>query len=139
MLYANSKMVVIFDSFLFGKIELVWGYILLLHLIDIEVVVYEGIIREKPSSKEEARQFIKGLLNGFSYYLFSIAWVSYVRSCTHNCRLFWWSCCSGGICVSNQPSYGYQKRRMGQGGGSVFSSIFCTLGEWWLLIRLEHK
>ena len=46
------------------------------------------------------------------------------------CRLFWWSCCSGGICISNQPSYGYQKRRMGQGGGSVFSSIFCTLGEW---------
>jgi predicted house-cleaning NTP pyrophosphatase (Maf/HAM1 superfamily) len=29
----------------------------------LEVVVYEGVIREKPSSKEEARQFLKGLLN----------------------------------------------------------------------------
>jgi len=27
------------------------------------VVVYEGVIREKPTSKEEARQFLKGLLN----------------------------------------------------------------------------
>lgn len=27
----------------------------------LEVVVYEGVIREKPSSKEEARKFIKGL------------------------------------------------------------------------------
>ncbi|KAK9097971.1 hypothetical protein Syun_025016 [Stephania yunnanensis] len=26
----------------------------------LDVVVYEGKIREKPSSKEEARQFIKG-------------------------------------------------------------------------------
>lgn len=30
--------------------------------IDFEVVVYEGIVREKPSSKEEAWNFIKGLL-----------------------------------------------------------------------------
>lgn len=30
--------------------------------IDFEVVVYEGIVREKPSSKEEAWKFIKGLL-----------------------------------------------------------------------------
>ncbi|OVA07032.1 Maf-like protein [Macleaya cordata] len=29
-----------------------------------QVVVYEGIIREKPSSKEEARQFIKGYSGG---------------------------------------------------------------------------
>ena len=89
-------MVGMFDSFLFGKIELVWGYILLLHLIDIEVVVYEGIIRENPSSKEEARHFISGLLYGFSYYLFSIAWVIYVSSCSHNLQailvamLQWW-------------------------------------------------
>lgn len=26
----------------------------------VEVVVYEGMVREKPSSKEEASQFIKG-------------------------------------------------------------------------------
>lgn len=31
-----------------------------LHLIGIEVVVYQGIIREKPSTEEEARQFIRG-------------------------------------------------------------------------------
>ncbi|KAG8383992.1 hypothetical protein BUALT_Bualt04G0071500 [Buddleja alternifolia] len=35
-----------------------------LHLIRIEVVVYEGIIREKPSSKEEARQFIRDYSGG---------------------------------------------------------------------------
>ncbi|XP_038705546.1 7-methyl-GTP pyrophosphatase isoform X1 [Tripterygium wilfordii] len=31
------------------------------------VVVYEGIIREKPGNKEEAREFIKGLLLDLSY------------------------------------------------------------------------
>ncbi|KAJ0085981.1 hypothetical protein Patl1_09147 [Pistacia atlantica] len=39
-------------------------YVLLLLLNDLEVVVYEGVIREKPSSKEEARQFIKGYSGG---------------------------------------------------------------------------
>lgn len=34
---------------------------LLLLVIDVEVVIYEGVIREKPASKEEARQFLKGL------------------------------------------------------------------------------
>ncbi|XP_041009261.1 7-methyl-GTP pyrophosphatase-like isoform X6 [Juglans microcarpa x Juglans regia] len=43
---------------------IIQGYFLLLHLIDFEVVVYEGIIREKPSSKEEAREFIKGYSGG---------------------------------------------------------------------------
>ena len=44
---------------------------------DLEVVVFEGVIREKPSSKEEAWQFWKGLLNSlppplpFSSLLFS--------------------------------------------------------------------
>lgn len=33
--------------------------------------MYEGIVREKPSSKEEAREFIKGLLNGLHSHLFS--------------------------------------------------------------------
>ncbi|KAG6508716.1 hypothetical protein ZIOFF_034096 [Zingiber officinale] len=32
--------------------------------IDLEVVVHKGIIREKPSSKEEARQFLKGYSGG---------------------------------------------------------------------------
>uniref|UniRef100_A0A2N9EP15 Maf-like protein n=1 Tax=Fagus sylvatica TaxID=28930 RepID=A0A2N9EP15_FAGSY len=45
-------------------VKLIEGYFLLLHLIDFEVVVYEGIIREKPSSKEEAREFIKGYSGG---------------------------------------------------------------------------
>ncbi|KAK4840642.1 hypothetical protein QYF36_014508 [Acer negundo] len=39
---------------------LIWGYFLLLIPMDIEVVVYEGKIREKPSDQEEAREFIKG-------------------------------------------------------------------------------
>ena len=29
--------------------------------VDLEVVVHEGIIREKPTTKEEARQFLKGV------------------------------------------------------------------------------
>jgi predicted house-cleaning NTP pyrophosphatase (Maf/HAM1 superfamily) len=32
-------------------------------VVDFEVVVHEGIIREKPTTKEEARQFLKGLLS----------------------------------------------------------------------------
>ncbi|KAK9160900.1 hypothetical protein Syun_007241 [Stephania yunnanensis] len=35
-----------------------------LNVIIEQVVVYEGKIKEKPSSKEEARQFIKGLCHG---------------------------------------------------------------------------
>lgn len=41
-------------------------------LIDFEVVVYEGIIREKPSSKEEAWDFIKGLFSGNVIFFFSL-------------------------------------------------------------------
>ncbi|KAB2619611.1 maf-like protein [Pyrus ussuriensis x Pyrus communis] len=33
-----------------------------------QVVVYEGVIREKPSSKEEARQFLKGWFNGYLFH-----------------------------------------------------------------------
>ncbi|KAK2981595.1 hypothetical protein RJ640_011125 [Escallonia rubra] len=43
-----------------------------LHLIGIEVVVYEGTIREKPSSKEEARQFIKGYSGGLATVVGSV-------------------------------------------------------------------
>ncbi|KAF9609718.1 hypothetical protein IFM89_018166 [Coptis chinensis] len=39
------------------------GNCLLLNF-DLEVVVYDGVIREKPSSKEEAREFIKGYSSG---------------------------------------------------------------------------
>ena len=48
-----------------SSLILVRSEVYLLYLIFelkcIEVVVYEGMVREKPSSKEEARQFIKGL------------------------------------------------------------------------------
>ncbi|KAK7814431.1 maf-like protein, partial [Quercus suber] len=37
---------------------------LVMALAEAKVVVYEGIIREKPSSKEEAREFIKGYSGG---------------------------------------------------------------------------
>jgi septum formation protein len=33
------------------------------------VVVYEDVVREKPSSKEEAQQFLKGLLTSLSLSL----------------------------------------------------------------------
>ncbi|ONM26892.1 Maf-like protein CV_0124 [Zea mays] len=33
-------------------------------VFDFEVVVHEGIIREKPTTKEEARQFLKGYSGG---------------------------------------------------------------------------
>ncbi|XP_042008407.1 7-methyl-GTP pyrophosphatase-like isoform X2 [Salvia splendens] len=36
------------------------------------VVVYEGVIREKPSSKEEARQFIKGYSGGHAATVSSV-------------------------------------------------------------------
>ncbi|KAL1534843.1 7-methyl-GTP pyrophosphatase-like isoform X2 [Salvia divinorum] len=36
------------------------------------VVVYEGMIREKPSSKEEARQFIKGYSGGYAATVSSV-------------------------------------------------------------------
>ncbi|CAL5442531.1 unnamed protein product [Camellia sinensis] len=36
------------------------------------VVVYEGAIREKPSSKEEARQFIKGYSGGHAATVSSV-------------------------------------------------------------------
>lgn len=52
-----------FNSFSLVESEVNHCYFLLLLLNDLEVVVYEGAIREKPSSKEEAWQFIKGLLN----------------------------------------------------------------------------
>ncbi|KAG6406426.1 hypothetical protein SASPL_134026 [Salvia splendens] len=39
---------------------------------DMEVVVYEGVIREKPSSKEEARQFIKGYSGGHAATVSSV-------------------------------------------------------------------
>lgn len=32
---------------------------------DLEVVVYGGAVREKPSTKEEAREFLKGVLKKF--------------------------------------------------------------------------
>ncbi|GER33960.1 maf-like protein, partial [Striga asiatica] len=37
-----------------------------------QVVVYEGVIREKPSSKEEARQFIKDYSGGFAATISSV-------------------------------------------------------------------
>ncbi|XP_042008406.1 7-methyl-GTP pyrophosphatase-like isoform X1 [Salvia splendens] len=37
-----------------------------------QVVVYEGVIREKPSSKEEARQFIKGYSGGHAATVSSV-------------------------------------------------------------------
>lgn len=45
------------------------SYFLLIWLIDLEVVVHEGRIREKPSSKDEARNFIEGLLDTTSSHI----------------------------------------------------------------------
>ncbi|XP_052195196.1 uncharacterized protein LOC127803177 isoform X2 [Diospyros lotus] len=41
-------------------------------LAEAKVVVYEGTIREKPSSKEEARQFIKGYSGGHAAVVGSV-------------------------------------------------------------------
>lgn len=49
-----------FGNFLFAGNRGYLGYFLLLNPMDFEVVVYKGMIREKPSGKEEAREFIKG-------------------------------------------------------------------------------
>ena len=45
-------------SFLFLMTNFALALLLLSN--DLEVVVYEGAVREKPSSKEEARQFLRG-------------------------------------------------------------------------------
>lgn len=42
-----------------------------LYVMDLEVVVYKGMIREKPSSKEEAREFIKGFFFSSSWWVSS--------------------------------------------------------------------
>ncbi|KAL6956114.1 hypothetical protein U1Q18_044381, partial [Sarracenia purpurea var. burkii] len=47
-------------------------FIVLLTSNDLEVVVYEGKIREKPSSKEEAQQFIKGYSGGHAATVSSV-------------------------------------------------------------------
>ena len=50
------------DYFIVSLVDLfIKDCFLLHHLIDFEVVVSKGKIREKPSSKEEARSFIKGV------------------------------------------------------------------------------
>lgn len=43
-------------------------YALLLNLFNLKVVVHEGVIREKPSNKDEARLFIKGLFIGLPVF-----------------------------------------------------------------------
>lgn len=49
--------------------DCVFSFASLYSHINVEVVVYEGVIREKPSNKEEARQFIKGRMI-FLYFLY---------------------------------------------------------------------
>nr|XP_009772918.1 PREDICTED: maf-like protein DDB_G0281937 isoform X5 [Nicotiana sylvestris] len=63
------------------------------------VAVYQGIIREKPSSKEEARQFIKRSIG------------NNLSTCT---RLLWWSSHGCGICCGDQPHKGDKKRSLGK-------------------------
>ncbi|XP_070024150.1 uncharacterized protein [Nicotiana sylvestris] len=75
-----------------------FGYILPTS-IGIEVAVYQGIIREKPSSKEEARQFIKRSIG------------NNLSTCT---RLLWWSSHGCGICCGDQPHKGDKKRSLGK-------------------------
>ncbi|KAF5950895.1 hypothetical protein HYC85_012888, partial [Camellia sinensis] len=59
--------------FFFGEIKLHFvTYFIFLTSNDLEVVVYEGAIREKPSSKEEARQFIKGYSGGHAATVSSV-------------------------------------------------------------------
>ena len=48
-------------------------YFLLLLSNDLQVVVYEGAVREVPSSKEEALQFLKGLLNSQQFFSLSFS------------------------------------------------------------------
>ncbi|KAL2242013.1 UNVERIFIED_CONTAM: 7-methyl-GTP pyrophosphatase [Sesamum indicum] len=47
-------------------------FCLTLNKNDLEVVVYEGMIREKPSSEEEAREFIKGYSGSHAATLSSV-------------------------------------------------------------------
>ena len=56
-------------------------YFLLLLSNDLQVVVCEGAVREKPSSKEEVLQFLKGLLNSQLPPLFFFLSPSLVSCC----------------------------------------------------------
>ncbi|XP_074348729.1 uncharacterized protein LOC141687378 isoform X2 [Apium graveolens] len=62
---------------------------LTLQLIDIEVVVYEGTVREKPSDKKEARQFIKGYSGGQA----SVVGSDVVSNLTTGKRMRGWDRC----------------------------------------------
>lgn len=76
---------------------------LLLLLNDLEVVVYEGVVREKPSSKEEARRFIKGLLSILCSTNCCFHFPM-VRCFTYkDCRLFWQAMCHSEFCSCHKP------------------------------------
>ncbi|CAN4083268.1 unnamed protein product [Withania somnifera] len=86
------------------------------------VAVYQGIIREKPSSKEEARHFIKSTLlyvvgSSIQYLNCSCcspSVLAFLLLFITNCRLFRWSSHSGGICCCDQPHNGDKKRSLGK-------------------------
>ena len=78
------------------ELNFILCYFLLLLSNDLEVVVYEGVVREKPSNKEEARQFLKGLLNSLLppcplFFQFPIVFLfnNLGNFINMDCRLFW--------------------------------------------------
>ncbi|KAH1204182.1 Maf-like protein [Glycine max] len=58
LLITSDQFVAEIVKFLFFQVK-VCLWLTFIFKCDLEVVVYEGVIREKPTSKEEARQFLK--------------------------------------------------------------------------------
>lgn len=72
----------------------------------LEVVVHGGLIREKPTSKEEAREFIKGIwyINWWCFvfqFLFFGKMIDVWLPC--HFRLLWRTCIYSGISTCNEP------------------------------------
>lgn len=104
--------------------------------MDFEVVLYQGMVREKPTSKEEARRFIKGLLNRLPISSYNTTCFSGHMSV--GCRLFWWSCSSYRIYTCNQPCYRNKKRGMGESRGTSCLHFYLAWiwldSDWWMIL-----
>lgn len=108
----------------------------------LEVVVYEGLIREKPSSKEEARQFLKGILKCYISIIYQLKiisspsssmvmlWTSnrhiFIFNASLHLRLFWKASSNCGICISYKPQNRIEKRRIRSCGGIDTITTLCV-------------
>ena len=104
------------------------------------MVIYEGAVREVPSSKEEALQFLKGLLNSqlppplFFFSLLLWFLVVFLFNISGNfinmdCRLFWGHATTVGLVLVTNLKSGFKKGEWDQ----VEVPLLCeTLCNYWV-------